>query len=120
MTYLSDCEKCMQANPKIQRQQMGCGYESAIDADFVWMPEGMRLRPGETMKHCAGYTCRLPEVIEIARARVHWDKGSIESFCDGRPTDAMLLGIEVLDASANELQGALMTPRSEGGLRGEE
>lgn len=119
MSYLVDCQKCMQANPTTQRQAMGCGYEAPLPDAITWTPEGLKLREDERLHFCAGYTVRLPEVLEVARGRIHWDKGNLREYCDGKPSEAMLLGVEVLEASAHELQNALMTPKSEGGLKEE-
>jgi hypothetical protein len=119
MAYLSDCTSCKQANPVAVRQSMGCGYESPTESPIVWTPEGMRIGSDDKIRHCAGYTTRLPEVIEIARARTHWDKGHLVEFCGGQPTQPMMIGIEIIDASAHQLESALMTPRSKGGLRDE-
>ena len=61
------------------------------------------LADGEPM--CAGYTCRLPEVLEIARARMHWEKGAIVSFCRGQePSEQLLVGIELLEHAVSDLR----------------
>jgi hypothetical protein len=53
---------------------------------------------------CPGYTCNLPDVIDIARAWVHWSKGALPSFT--RTDDVrepLLEGIEVLDGAISAL-----------------
>lgn len=120
MILLNDCERCMQANDRLTRQTLGCGYEQPLAGEMlpfldVWKPEGMK--PTKDFPSvCAGYTVRLPEVIEIARARVHWEKGALPAFCGGPPTDKLLLAVEMLDGASNELEAAQCTPRSKGGL----
>lgn len=59
---------------------------------------------GET-DTCPGYTTNLPEVIEIARARVHWKEGGgLRDFCDETPSEALRQGVEILEGASNECQ----------------
>lgn len=54
---------------------------------------------------CPGYTTNLPEVIEIARARVHAKEfGGLRDFCEGYPTEAIKQGVEILEGASNECQ----------------
>jgi len=104
--YLTDCQLCMQHNPRALRQEMGCGYEPppppSIKVD-PWTPPvdltgGNRGYKGPPPQFCAGYTTKLPEVVEIERARKHWLLGELRSFCgDEPPTDVLIAGIELLD-----------------------
>ncbi len=104
----------MQINNLETRQGMGCGYEPPVEHAITWRPPAFP--SDETITTCAGYTVRLPEVIEAARARVHWTKGELESFVEGRPHENLLIAIEILEGSAGELQVASVTPIGEGGL----
>ncbi len=72
---------------------------------------------GDKPTTCPGYTCNLPETIEIARARLHWSKNAhaLESFCGGPVSAGMLLGMEILEGASNELSNWQMTPSSKGG-----
>jgi hypothetical protein len=118
----------MQANPEQTRQLLGCGWLPAPVEKlrpFVRAPEPLQYKPardenGERLCNvCPGYTTSLPAVIEIARARFHWDKGHLREAVDGRPTDAMMLGIEILSGAIGEVTHALATPRDKGGLAGD-
>lgn len=52
---------------------------------------------------CPGYTTKLPEVVEIARLRMHAKEGSLPLFMHGaEPTDVVVVGLEVLAGSTNE------------------
>ena len=53
---------------------------------------------------CPGYTTSLPEVIEGARARLHWSKGALTSFCNGNARESVLMAIEILEGASNECQ----------------
>jgi hypothetical protein len=94
----------MQVQPKLQRQLVGCGYEPPAAKHLpivAWAGLGYS---GPRPTTCPGYTCNLPEVIEVARARIHWKNGAIAAFVGGHPTDEMMIGIEVLEGSYNELE----------------
>lgn len=118
---ISDCEKCMQATTQQNRQGRGCGYEPR--------PAGLRVMPWQPplnklgYKHalptiCAGYTTRLPEVTEIARAHTHWQKGELVSFLGGeQPTELVKGYLEVLDAELSAVEAWAKTPIEQGGGR---
>ena len=99
--YLIDCDKCMASTERIQRQAMGCGWEPRNPGAVVtpWTHQGYTDTAPTT---CVGYTTKLPEVIEINRARLHWKCGSIREFCKGAPTDNIQRGVEILEGAANE------------------
>lgn len=108
------CGKCMQSQSAQTRQTWGCAYEPPPNENVrrlvqIPAPSGCKQR-GATADEpafpsvCPGYTTRLPEVIEIARARLHWSKGAITAFCNGQPRSALLVGIEILEGASNEAQ----------------
>lgn len=99
--YLLDCDQCMQDNDELLRAGLGCGWipPSALVRAAPWTHPGYTDAPLTT---CPGYTTKLPEVIEINRARLHWKAGAIREFCGGRPTENVLRGIEILEGAANE------------------
>lgn len=99
VSLLIDCDKCMAKTSQIDRQAMGCGYEPRVEGARGWMHEGYTDEPPTT---CPGYTTKLPEVVEINRARLHWAKGSIREFCGGEPTENIKRGVEILEGAANE------------------
>lgn len=91
----------MAQNSQLVRQSMGCGWE----LKHPTMPACPWTHAGYTddaPTTCAGYTTKLPEVIEINRARLHWNKGSARDFCGGEPTENVNRGIEILEGAANE------------------
>ncbi len=117
MAMLSDCAKCKGANPRVVRQSLGCGYEQPTETVVAWDHSARKmLTPDDRPKHCIGYTSRLPEVVEILRARAHWERGHLPLACDEAPHEHALIAIEILEASNNELQRARMTPVSQGGM----
>lgn len=100
---------------------IGCGYEPAIPGATPWKPPAPPLvklgyrHPLPTV--CAGYTTRLPEVLEVARQHVHWKNHTLTEFCGGKPTDLTLALLEVLDVELGALRHCVMTAKADGGLR---
>lgn len=99
------------------RQTMGCAYEPPPDEPLrpfvhIAVPAGCEVEPTV----CAGYSTKLPEVIEAARARLHWSKGSLDHFCRGYATQQLLMAIEVHDAAINETQAwSIKNPQKKAG-----
>jgi hypothetical protein len=89
----------MEATTHTIRQFLGCGYEPQIERAQPWVPQGF---DGKA-EHCAGYTSRLPQVIEVARAFLHWEKGQLQLRHDDPPA-ALLDGIEALSGSVAACQ----------------
>lgn len=107
MAQFLDCESCMKDNPEFLRREMGCGYlPGAVRTGAP--PDGFE---GE-LTTCVGYTTKLPEVIEVSRARLWFDKGQLREWCDGdAPTIALRFCIEELEAQANYCQAHAMKPK---------
>ena len=106
---------------RITRQSWGCAYEPkhpTIEVD-AWSPRALDKRTtggwsGKPPEVCPGYTCSLPEVIEIARARF-W-KGSLRDFCaNDTPTDLLQEGVEIFEGACNQVDGWRMVPSKDGG-----
>src|SRR5690606_20808444 len=75
-----DCKKCKMNTPQIIRMSRGCGYEPRADRVHltVWQPPtGKNGYSGPVMTTCPGFTANLPQVTEVALARVHWSKGNV-------------------------------------------
>jgi hypothetical protein len=105
----SKCETCMDRTPSDERQIQGCGYLPPLDESLrsvARIPSVLGSNVDPTV--CPGYSTRLPEVIEVARARLHWSKGSLREFVGGNPTDALVMGIEFLEGANNECEGWAM------------
>lgn len=117
--YLLDCTKCRAQHPRLVRQMMKCGWEAPLDvATLSIRPEAWRhvAYEGDPPSTCAGYACSLPEVIETARARHHWNKGALAAFTRGEmPSENLLRAIEILDGESHRVESWLATPRDKGG-----
>lgn len=107
--YLTDCDACrgltenkqVTPTPLLTRRVNGCPYETPMPGvrQEPWQHPGYT---GEAPTTCAGYTTKLPEVVEINKARLHWKHGQLRDFCGGRPNDLVMRGIEILEGAANE------------------
>lgn len=108
-SMVTDCAQCKASQPRLVRQSLGCCYEPPAPKGIpvvAWSHPGYRELPEERDEPmCPVYTTKLPEVIEIARARTHWEKGALVSFCGGeQPSEHLLVGIEILDGAVHELR----------------
>ena len=96
---------------------MGCAHTAPAPANLrglggIAVPEGCTTTPTV----CPGYTTRLPEVIEAARARLHWSKGSLDHFVRGYATEQLVIAIEIGESTSNEVQSwAMDNPVKKGG-----
>lgn len=109
----------MKTSTKMSRQALGCGYEvadSKIEAR-PWSPASMSSKWTGTTETCHVYTTALPAVLDIVRARVHWEKNAaaFAAYCEGDATEQTLAAIEILDGAVNEVTSWAMTPSDEGG-----
>ena len=109
--------------PPLQRRYLGCGYEPPLTGVrlTMWSPPVPRHDGGVGYRGpeptvCAGYTTSLPEVIEAAVIRRHWDKGQVVAACGGAmPTEEMLSSILVVDNAFAEVRNWASTPEKDGG-----
>lgn len=99
--HLADCSECKKMTTQIDRQEWGCGYEQPL--------VGLRVRPwkhggcpGADPTACPGYTTKLPEVAEVARARMHAKNGMARDFLGGPASENVMRGIEILEAADND------------------
>lgn len=100
MRYLSDCKLCMEDNPEEIRRMMGCGFIPDAPAPST-KPNGCELE----VSVCVGYTTKLPEVAEVTRARMWWDKAQLREWCDGEePTAPLRACIEELEIQYGAVQ----------------
>lgn len=99
----------MQSTTTTARQAMGCGFESP-PASSVPVTPLLLLAAKPPAGHegiypttCPGYTTKLPEVSEAARARFHHEHGALVAFCDGEhPTELLVQGVETLSLAVSE------------------
>lgn len=103
----------MKTNRREARQLLGCGYEQPLvelrgrpAVPMPWSPADM---PGEPPTICPGYTTRLPEVVEVSRARLWFDKGDLRTFTRGEmPTEQLANAIEVLEIAIHQHQDVIV------------
>jgi hypothetical protein len=99
-----------------QRLAAGCGYEPpSPTCEQLWEPPRGDLGTDVEVTTCPGYTTMLPEVIEAARARTHWEKGQLEAFCGGEPTEQLVVAVEIFDAAVGQYAYWRATPSKKGG-----
>jgi hypothetical protein len=102
----------MEEHPQQTRQALGCGYEPQLEGSRTLASYNSDVTPTV----CPGYSTALPETIEVARARLHWSKGALTSFCAGRASEAVMTGIEILEGASNACQSwAMDNPIKKGG-----
>jgi hypothetical protein len=88
-----------------KRQQLGCGWEPRAELVQIrpWSPKSLDTNWKGKIETCPGYTTALPEVIEIARARLHAKEfHSLREFCGGAPSETVINGMEILEGATNE------------------
>lgn len=118
---VSKCETCMETRTAEQRQLLGCGYlpppeESKRAYVRPWAGLGYKDKQPTV---CPGYTTSLPETIEAARARLHWEKGGPAAIgVTDWEADPLTQGIEILSSQMGEFQMWIATPSSKGGGAG--
>lgn len=104
----------MEMNSDMTRREMGCGYLPPLERRLpLWQPPGW---PDDPPSACAGYLVRLPQVVEVARGFAHWSKGELAAFAGANPNELFVIGLEILNGSVSDLNVAVMTPASKGGL----
>ena len=105
----------METNTEQTRKTLGCGWlplpaENLIPFRRVTVPAGfkgpVRKLPNGAVTNdpetCPGYTTSLPEVIEIARARLHWSKGGPATIgLTDWHEHPLAMGIEILESASN-------------------
>lgn len=107
MSMISNCDTCKASQPVSVRASIGCGYEREVERSIAWSHRSGKCAPAT----CAGYLVRLPEVIEAARARLHWSKGSLRDFCASQPSENILLAVEIVESAAGEVESYVMSER---------
>ncbi len=104
-----DCDRCPDT---LARRALGCG----------WLPESERVasdRPFPEASVCPGYTTRLPEVMEAARA-MSWTKrgGLVPLYGNERLPPVAIDAIDVLEGACNEAERDAMRAQREEMTRG--
>lgn len=84
------------------RRAIRCGWESVSDSGRAWHPFKLG---GPPLTVCAGYTSQMPDVVDVARAFLHWEKGQLQ-LRNPDPPPQLLDGIEILSMEINAQQAA--------------
>jgi len=103
-----NCEPCRERLSAKERGRMGCAYvRGAVNPRGVL---GSPVRPTV----CAGYSIRLPVVVEVASCHTHWDKGHLrERLGDYSPTPALMALIETYDAARRGAESYFSKPKDD-------
>lgn len=99
---MRDCETCLKFADDAQRRLMGCGWLPAADHGPDGPPDAWRFGPdrSEVAEVCPGYSCTLPDVVDVATCYSHWEKGQLEVRLGGvDAAPALVDGIEILHAA---------------------
>lgn len=95
------------------RLSMACGFEPLSAGAQAWTGLGY---DGPAPTICAGYTTRLPEVIEGARA-ANW-KGDLPTFCGGAAVpESLVHAADIVEGESFAVSRWLTIPEPEGGLK---
>lgn len=93
------------------RAALGCAYLPRAKRAFPWRHQGDE---GPPFTVCAGYTTKLPEVVEAAGAFQHWEKGTIEHRFRGYEiTETLMDALEILGAGVAAVQAWTLKRQSE-------
>jgi len=102
-----ECKSCLRID-KRTRQAIGCGWEEPLPSARPWAHKDMDWTPTV----CPGYTCQLPEVIDVARCYMHWDRGQLQLKVP-EPSASLLDAIEELKIAVGAQQLASLRSRDE-------
>lgn len=92
-----NCTTCLDELDPATRAAMACAYEEPAEGARAWQHEG---DDGDKFSVCPVHTAALPDVIDVARAYVHWKEGSLRERMGGlEPPPALLDGLELLSTS---------------------
>lgn len=117
VAHLRDCKTCMKERSVESRQMMGCGYEKPSPFAAPWSHTAFKRpadadpdRPYPTV--CAGYTTKLPEVVEAARAHFHSERETFSSLVGKRATPHLMTCIELMASEVNAVQAWSMRDKT--------
>ena len=92
------------------RRSMGCGYLPDAKATGLGKPDGYK---GPEPTVCMGYTVKLPEVAEVSRARLWFDKAQLSLWCRGdEPTEPLMTCVEELVIQISAVEAHAMDEAS--------
>ena len=108
-----DCSRCLESVPEIGRARWNCGLMAPADR----LGPGFPTPPGAGVSSdiCPGYLITLPQVVETARARLHWERGCLSDRYEGEPLTGLLFDcLEILQAAIGDLESRAMNEASNG------
>ena len=101
-SYL-DCSRCQELVTKEARARWNCGLLKPSERIGPGFPAPADW--GESSEICPGYLVTLPQVIETARARVHWEKGLLKERYEGQNLPGVLFDcIEILSGAVSDVE----------------
>ena len=101
-TYL-DCTTCEKDLPAKVRARWNCGLLSIRKRVGPGFPSPPSF--GGDTEICPGYLIAMPQVIEVARARVHWQHGLLKERYEGEELTGLVLdGLELLEGYVSEME----------------
>lgn len=101
-SYLN-CNDCIKQLPRKTRAIWNCGLMSPTERTGPGFPVPHDW--GEDPPICPGYLISMPQVVECARAKLHWDKGQLRDRYEGLELTGLLLdSIEILAVSSSEAE----------------
>lgn len=112
------CATCIEQNDRDTRQEAACGFLPSLEGAVPWHHEGM-VDHGIEIETCPRYTTTLPDVVDVAFAHRHYEKGglvSVEKLCGGYALPRPLIeGIEKLDSAVAERDAWKLAKKGKGG-----
>lgn len=71
---------------------MSCGWipAEARTGESCWQPDG-----GAELTICAGFTTRLPDVIDVTHQFYHWEAGALDHACPAGVPKPLLMGLTI-------------------------
>jgi hypothetical protein len=108
--YLN-CSTCERDLPAKVRAGWNCGLLAVTKRVGPGFPSPASF--GSDTEICPGYLISLPQVIEVARARVHWQKGLLKERYEGEELTGLVFdGLELLEGYISELELQVSTEGS--------
>jgi hypothetical protein len=98
---------------------MACGFMARSEGQVsAWQPKDDFVDGNDDpvlLEICPGYTTELPDVVDVARAYLHWDKGQLGIATGDVDLPAALLdGIELLSSAYSAHQAAKIEEQRNG------
>lgn len=109
------CDFCLENADEAQRRALGCGWLPPHEDAQPWQHRGDKTPSTDEIPAyttCAGYTTRLPDVVDAATAWSWWDKGQLHLLV-AEPSPALRDGIDELAAAIGAYQSWKSLPKEQ-------